>query len=77
MPGLVKLLIVVLIIGAAWYIMRWFNRVHPQMAPRRPAQPRARKPMIEAEDLVPCRACGTYMPVSARNCGKPACPLPR
>jgi membrane protein implicated in regulation of membrane protease activity len=76
MPGLAKLVFIVLVIFVVWYALRWVNRARQPIAPRRAAQLR-RGPMIEAEDLVACRVCGTYMPVSARNCSKPRCPLPR
>jgi len=74
MPGLTKLFVIVLVIAAVWYALRLVNR-RAETTPS--AQPRPKKPMIEAEDLTACRACGTYLPVSAPNCGKPGCPLPR
>jgi len=73
MPGLSKLLVVVLVIVAVWYAMRLVSR-RPQ-AP--PVQPRAKKPAIEAEDLVSCRVCSSYVPMGSRNCGKPGCPRPQ
>jgi hypothetical protein len=75
MAGLPKLVVIVLVIFAVWYAVRAFNRMRPPMPPRRP-QPQAR-PRIEAEDLVSCSACGTYIASSARHCGRAGCPQPR
>jgi hypothetical protein len=72
MAGLPKLLLISVVIFAAWYVMRAFNRVRPQTPP--PQRPR---PMIQAEDLVGCRTCGTYIASSARHCGRVDCPRPR
>lgn len=74
MAGLPKLLLIILVIFAVWYVMRAFNRGRAQMQnPPRP-QPRA---AIPAEDLAACRACGTYIAASARHCGRAGCPQPR
>jgi hypothetical protein len=73
MVGLPKLFLIVLVIVAVWYAVRAVNRMRPQMPPRQ-TQPRAQ---IEAEDLVNCRVCGSYVAVSARHCGRPDCAQPR
>lgn len=72
MPGLAKLLVVVLVIAAVWYALRLVSR-RPQAPPVQPQ----RKPAIEAEDLVSCRVCSSYVPMGSRNCGKPGCPRPQ
>jgi hypothetical protein len=73
MPGLAKLFVVALVIFAVWYALRLVNRRPPPT----PVQPGAKKPAIEAEDLVSCRICASYVPMGSRNCGKPGCPRPQ
>jgi len=74
-----KLLVIVLIIFAGWYVMRWWNRhiANPSAAARRPQpQRRAGAAPRAVEDLAACRLCGTYVASGARACGKPGCPQP-
>lgn len=80
--GLPELFVILIVVFAAWHVVKAFNRLGAQ-TPRRsgdrrqqPQQPQAR-PMIEAEDLVDCRVCGTYIAASARHCGRADCPRPR
>jgi hypothetical protein len=83
-----KLVFLILLVVAAWYILRWVARPprpsrpfaarqqHP--AGPRPNRARARpQPAIEAEDLVACGVCGSYVALTAPGCGKPRCPRPR
>jgi hypothetical protein len=76
--GLPELFIILVVVFAAWHVVKAFNRAaRPPAAPPRPqAQSQARS-MIEAEDLVNCRVCGTYIAASTRNCGRAGCPQPR
>jgi len=74
--GLPELFVILVVIFAAWHVVKAFNRTRPSAPPPRAHRPQAR-PMIEAEDLVSCRVCGTYIAVSARNCGRANCPQPR
>jgi hypothetical protein len=82
MLDLPKLVVVILLIVAAWYVRRWL-RTPPRRGtgmPRPPPQGRTRPPpqrAIEAEDLVACSVCGAYVAASAPPCGKPGCPRPR
>jgi hypothetical protein len=76
MPGLPKLLLIVLVAFAVWYAVRAFNRARPQ-TPRPRQPPRQRRPVIETEDLVACKGCSAYIASSARHCGRAACPQPR
>jgi hypothetical protein len=72
-----KLLVIVLLAVAAWYAMRWWNRPPAPVDRRREsAPPRPRPAAIEAEDLVACRVCGSYVATSAHSCGKANCPQP-
>jgi hypothetical protein len=75
--GLPELFIILVVVFAAWHVVKAFNRMRPPTSPQRP-QPRPQaRPMIAAEDLVSCRACGTYIASSARHCGRAGCPQPR
>jgi hypothetical protein len=74
--GLPEFFVILVVIFAAWHVVKAFNRTRPSAPPPRAQRPQAR-PMIEAEDLVSCRVCGTYIAVSARNCGRANCPQPR
>lgn len=75
MIAIPKLVLIVLVAVAAWYAMRWINRSPPAVR-RRTARPAGRA-AIEAEDLVACGVCGTYVALNARGCGKAGCPRPR
>jgi len=75
MITLPKLLLIVVLVVAALYAMRWLNRPAPPVPRRRPAA--SPSPAQSAvEDLTACRVCGAYVAASARVCGKPGCPQP-
>ena len=74
MIALPKLLLIALIAVAAWYALRWLNK--PEGAVQRRASRPAARARIDAEELVPCGVCGTYLTLTARGCGKPGCPRP-
>ena len=78
MIALPKLLLFIIVAAAAWYAMRWVNRPLQMSAGlrRRAAAQTAGRPAIEAEDLVACGVCGTYVALHAKGCGKPSCPRP-
>lgn len=73
--GIPELFLILVVVFAAWHVVKAFNRMQRPTPPQRP-QAQAR-PMIEAEDLINCRVCGTYIASSARNCGRAKCPQPR
>jgi hypothetical protein len=86
--GIPELFVILIVVFAAWHVVKAFNRLGSQTQPPRGAGPRGpqrpqqtqrpqAQPMIEAEDLVNCRACGTYIAASARHCGRADCPQPR
>jgi len=81
--GLPRLLVLILVVIAVLYAVRQFNTLRYEQKRRQMprAQPRSRpqpsRPAIAAEDLVVCRACGTYIAAGARPCGQPGCPQPR
>jgi hypothetical protein len=83
MIALPKILVIILLAIGAWYAMRWLNKPGGPVARRREAPAGGPRPQPdprfigEAEDLVACRACGSYVAASARNCGKAGCPYPR
>jgi hypothetical protein len=75
--GIPELFIILVVVLAAWHVVKAFKRMQPPMPPPRPqSRPQAR-PMIEAEDLVSCAVCGTYIAASARHCGRADCRQPR
>ena len=76
--GLPELFVILVVVFAAWHVVKMFNRATTQVPPRqqRPSQPEGQK-IIEAEDLVACKGCGAYIAASARHCGRAECPQPR
>jgi len=75
--GLPELFLILVVVFAAWRVVKMFNRANspPPRAPR-PHVRRGQR-VIEAEDLVACKACGSYIASSARHCGRTNCPQPR
>jgi len=73
MFALPKLIIVVLVVVAAWVGYRWLNGVTRDLPRRRMVSPRA---PINAEDLVACGVCGAYVAAGAPACSRPDCPRP-
>jgi hypothetical protein len=80
--SLPKLILIIIVILAVWYVSRVLNRSgaalerRRQNAAARPPGQNARGPGA-IEDLIPCRTCGAYVSPGAHNCGRPACPQPR
>ena len=74
MFALPKLIVIIVVLVAAWVSYRWLNGLARELPKRRSASPR---PAIHAEDLVPCGVCGAYIAVGAPGCGRPDCPQPR
>jgi hypothetical protein len=74
--GLPELFVILVVVFAAWHVVKAFNRARPQAPPPRRQQTQPRQ-IIEAEDLVNCRGCGAYIASSARHCGRANCPQPR
>ena len=75
--GLPELFLILVVVFAAWHVVKMFNRANspPPRAPR-PRMHQGQR-VSEAEDLVACKACGAYIPSSARHCGRTNCPQPR
>ena len=77
--GLPELFLILVVVFAAWHVVKMFNRANTRVSPRAPG-PQTRPPgqrMIQAEDLVACKSCGAYIAASARHCGRVDCPQPR
>lgn len=84
--SLPKLLFTILVIAAVWYgfkmLARWQERRDgAEGAERTPARRRRRgrrdAAPADAEDMVACALCGTYVAASgARSCGRADCPYP-
>jgi len=78
--GLFKLLFLAGAVAGVWYLFKML--AGPSKAPAEPepqAQRRApgaaRNRAIEAEDMVACKVCGTYVAATgARSCGRADCP---
>jgi hypothetical protein len=66
MLQLPKLLVIIAVLVAAWYVKRWLATTLPQRRPAAPPQPQR-----AIEDLVACRTCGAYV---AAACARPDCP---
>jgi hypothetical protein len=78
MITLPKIVLIVLLIFAVLYAVRWLNRGPPAFLRRRQRQPEPPprgQPAIE--DLVACRACGAYVAAGAHGCARTGCPQPR
>jgi hypothetical protein len=76
--GLPELFLILVVVFAAWHVVKAFNRMRPPVPPPQRPRPQSQpRSLIEAEDLVSCRACGTYIASSARHCGRAGCPQPR
>jgi hypothetical protein len=76
-----KIVLLIMVIFAVWYAVRWFNRPAPKAVRRGPAwwpgsASAAGRSQAVVEDLVACPACGAYVAASARGCGKAGCPRP-
>lgn len=75
-----KVLLLVAVVAFVWFGWRWFQRWELDRRVRDPGNADARtgSRRIEAEDMVACRVCGTY--VSSRKpraCARGDCPFPR
>ena len=69
MLALPKLLVVILVLIAVWYVKRWLATTVRSTPQRRPAPPQR-----AVEDLVACRVCGAYVSAAGPACGRPDCP---
>lgn len=70
--AMLKYLLLILVIAAAWYGWRYVNR--KPVARQAPPEPKAEPPKVLAEDLKPCPVCGTYTAAPAgQTCGRPEC----
>jgi hypothetical protein len=73
-----KIVLIIMVIFAVWYAVRWFTRPAAKAVQRGPSRwaRSAARPQPAVEDLVACGACGAYVAASARGCGKAGCPRP-
>jgi len=82
--SLTKLLFTIAAVIVAWNGFKWYTRMQERRAagvgdkkPRPQAGSSAGNPTIEAEDMVKCPVCETYVSqASAVSCGKDGCPYP-
>jgi uncharacterized protein len=82
--SLSKIVTLVAMVAAAWYLFKMLGGPRVPRAGQAPPQPGPgprqppSSPRIEAEDMIACRACGTYVSATgARHCGRADCPWPR
>jgi uncharacterized protein len=75
-----KLLVLALLILAIWYGFKYAGRVEQvrqavKRARTSAGQQRGGGQRLQAEDMVKCRACGTYVAAhGVGKCGRPDCP---
>jgi hypothetical protein len=89
-PSLPKLILLIGIIVVVWYVFRFLGQVDRarQQAAREAAKAAAAKGhrrttgresrggVAKVEDMVKCRTCGAYVPVSSPSrCGRNDCPF--
>ena len=78
--GLVKLLFLAGAVAGVWYLFKMLASpsappANPEPQARRRTTGTARNRAIEAEDMVACTICGTYVAAKgARSCGRGDCP---
>jgi hypothetical protein len=72
-----KLVLIIILILAVWYVSRVMNRGASALERRRRRATAPPRRHGAIEDLVPCRTCGAYVSPGARSCGRPACPQAR
>ena len=78
--GLFKLLFLAGAVAGVWYLFKMLaGPSKPPVEAEPQAQRRATNPTrdraIEAEDMVACKVCGTYVAATgARSCGRADCP---
>jgi len=72
-----KLVLIITVILAVWYLLRVVNRGTSALERRRRSAAARPRGKTAIEDLVPCRNCGAYVSPGARDCGRPACPQAR
>ena len=75
-----KLLFLAAAVAGVWYLFRMLaGPSTPPPEPEAPAPQRATtataRNRLEAEDMVACKVCGTYVSANnARSCGRADCP---
>lgn len=89
--SLPKILFTVAAIMAIWYGFKWIGRMQEQQkmqgrkqakqakkaAEQKPVWGQTRDPALDAEELVACAVCNTYVPAEGiRSCGRKDCPYP-
>ena len=74
-----KLILLAVLAGIAWYGWKaWGKKLKRMMEPDAAPTPTAPADKVAApalaEDLVPCRICGTYVAAgTSQTCGRPEC----
>ena len=78
-----KIMVLVAVVAVVWFAFRWFQRWEMERRRPAPGAPPTQRPaesdgrQIEAEDMIACPRCGTYVAAHlARSCGRANCPYP-
>jgi hypothetical protein len=80
-PSIGKVVVLIAIVLAVWYGFKFIGQLDRQRKELARRQNGGAKPSrsgraSEAEEMVRCRTCGTYIPASGgASCGKVGCPL--
>jgi len=73
-----KIVVLAAVIAIVWFGFRWVQRWQAESQAR--LKESSRRPSggreVQAETMVACRACGTYVVAGARGCGRRGCPFP-
>jgi hypothetical protein len=78
--GFFKLLFLAGAVAGVWYLFRMLAGpstppAEPEAQAPQPAAKAAARNRLEAEDMVACKVCGTYVSANnARSCGRADCP---
>ena len=72
-----KIVLLILLVWALWFAMRWVNRAVPPPRRRPAGAGPGAGPQRAIEDLVACRTCGAYVAAGASSCGRSDCPQGR
>lgn len=69
-----KLLLLIVVIAAVWYGVKYIGRVNQIREEQRRRAPRPDGRSRQIDDMAKCRVCGAYVTADARNCGRADCP---
>ncbi|MGE0154127.1 MAG: hypothetical protein AB7R90_16040 [Reyranellaceae bacterium] len=68
-----KILLLAGVVLAVMVVWRWLKSRDREDGVRKPRAGRSRRGAL-TQDMEPCPACGTFVPVGTGACGRPECP---